>query len=145
MVSVLMTAYNRQDYIAQAIDSVLASSYPDFELIIVDDGSKDDTLSIAKGYEKMDNRVKVYSNKKNLGDYNNRNKAASYAQGKYIKYLDSDDLMYPHCLQVMVYSMEQFQKEMMIFRFQFVYRLVKFIWNISMAMAILTGRRVLPS
>lgn len=65
-------------------------------------------MAIASEYEKKDSRVKVYSNKENLGDYNNRNKAASYAQGKYIKYLDSDDFMYPHCLDVMVYSMEQF-------------------------------------
>ncbi len=58
--------------------------------------------------QKEDKRVKVYVNEKNLGDYPNRNRAASYAKGKYIKYLDSDDLMYPHCLQVMVRAMEQF-------------------------------------
>ena len=46
----------------------------------------------------------------NLGDYPNRNKAASYAKGKYIKYLDADDLIYPHGLEVMVHTMEQFPK-----------------------------------
>ncbi len=50
----------------------------------------------------------VYENKKNLGDYPNRNKAASYAKGKYIKYLDSDDIIYPHGLGVMVDAMEKF-------------------------------------
>jgi glycosyltransferase involved in cell wall biosynthesis len=108
MVSVLMTAYNRQDFIAEATESVLSSIFTDFELIIVDDGSKDNTVEIARSYEKLDKRIKVYVNEKNLGDYVNRNKAASYARGKYIKYLDSDDLMYPHCLQVMVQSMEKF-------------------------------------
>src|SRR5579875_2494307 len=108
LVSVLMNAYNREDYIAAAIESVLASIYPQLELIIVDDCSKDSTVAIAKSYEAKDARVKVYVNEKNLGDYPNRNKAASYAQGKYIKYLDSDDIMYPHCLEVMVSSMEQF-------------------------------------
>ena len=108
MVSVLMTSYNREKYIAEAIESVLASTFKDFELIIVDDCSKDNTVVIAKKYESLDSRIKVHVNEKNLGDYPNRNKAASYATGKYIKYLDSDDIMYPHCLQVMVNAIEQF-------------------------------------
>lgn len=108
MVSVLMTAYNRELYIAEAIESVLASTYQDFELIIVDDGSKDKTVAIAKKYESKDSRVKVFVNEQNLGDYPNRNKAASFASGKYIKFLDSDDLIYAHGLQVMVSAMEKF-------------------------------------
>lgn len=107
LVSVLMTAYNRAQYIAEAIESVLASTYTNFELIVVDDCSKDDTVAVAKKYE-SDERVKVYVNEKNLGDYPNRNKAASLAKGKYIKYWDSDDIIYPHCLDVMVRCMEQF-------------------------------------
>ena len=94
--------------IASAIESVLASTYEPFELIIVDDCSLDRTFEIARSLEVKDKRVKVYVNEKNLGDYSNRNKAALFANGKYIKYLDSDDLMYPHCLQVMVHAMEQF-------------------------------------
>ena len=84
--SVLMTAYNRELYIAEAIESVLASTYQDFELIIVDDGSKDKTVAIAKKYESKDSRVKVFVNEQNLGDYPNRNKAASFASGKDIKH-----------------------------------------------------------
>jgi glycosyltransferase involved in cell wall biosynthesis len=108
LVSVLMTAYNRQDFIAEAIESVLTSTYPHFELIIVDDGSKDDTVSIAQFYAAKDNRIKLYINEQNLGDYRNRNKAASYARGAYIKYVDSDDMIMPWCLEVMVYGMEHF-------------------------------------
>ncbi|HRP45818.1 MAG TPA: glycosyltransferase family A protein [Ginsengibacter sp.] len=108
LVSVLTTAYNREKYIAEAIESVLASTYTNFELIIVDDFSTDNTVNIARSYEAKDKRVKVYVNEKNLGDYPNRNRAASYAKGKYIKFLDSDDIIYPHGLEVMVRSMEQF-------------------------------------
>ncbi|MBK8712927.1 MAG: glycosyltransferase family 2 protein [Niastella sp.] len=93
LVSVLMTAYNRQQFIAEAIESVLASTYQNWELIIVDDGSKDDTVAVTKSYAEKDNRIHVYVNEKNLGDYPNRNKAAFYANGKYLKYLDSDDLI----------------------------------------------------
>ncbi len=103
-----MTSYNRADYIAEAIESVLSSTYKDFELIISDDCSTDNTLEIAKSYAAKDSRVKVFQNENNLKDYPNRNKAASYASGKYIKYLDSDDAIYPEGLAYCVYAMEQF-------------------------------------
>lgn len=108
MVSVLMTAYNREKYIAEAIESVLASTYKNFELIIVDDCSKDRTLEIAKSYAEKDIRIKLFLNKKNLGDYPNRNRAAEYAKGKYLKYVDADDLIYPHGLEIIVEIMEKF-------------------------------------
>ena len=108
LVSVLTTVYNRENFIGDTIESVLASSFSNFELIIVDDCSIDDTVSIAKSYEAKDSRVKVYVNEKNLGDYSNRNKAASYARGKYLKYLDSDDLLLNHGLLEMVRSLERF-------------------------------------
>ena len=108
LVSVLMTAYNREKYISAAIDSVLASTYTHFELIVTDDGSKDATAEIARSYAKKDPRVKVFINERNLGDYPNRNQAASYANGKYIKYLDSDDIIYDFGLEVMVNYMERF-------------------------------------
>ena len=107
-ISILTTVYNREKYIAACIDSVLASSFQDWELIIVDDMSTDTSVAIAKRYEKKDARVKLYVNEKNLGDYPNRNKAASYAKGKYLKYLDADDLIYPQGLEIMVHTMEQF-------------------------------------
>jgi glycosyltransferase involved in cell wall biosynthesis len=105
-VSVLMTAFNREKYIAEAIDSVLASTFKDWELIIVDDQSKDSTVEIAQTYASSDPRIKVYVNPYNLGDYPNRNKAASYAKGKYLKYVDADDKIYPHGLEVLVTMME---------------------------------------
>ena len=107
-ISILTTVYNREKYLAASIDSVLASTYQDWELIIVDDVSTDTSAAIAKSYEQKDSRIKVYVNQKNLGDYPNRNKAASYAKGKYLKYLDADDVIYPRGLEVMVHTMEQF-------------------------------------
>jgi glycosyltransferase involved in cell wall biosynthesis len=97
-----MTAYNREKYIAEAIESVINSTYSNWELIIVDDGSKDKTVSIAKHYKSLDSRIKVFVNEENLGDYPNRNRAASYASGVYITYVDSDDTIFPHSLQVMI-------------------------------------------
>lgn len=108
LVSVLMTAYNRANFIGEAIESVLASTYQNFELIIVDDQSKDETAFIARNYEQKDNRVRVYMNERNLGDYQNRNKAATYARGKYIKYLDSDDKIFDFGLEYCVNEMEKY-------------------------------------
>lgn len=108
LVSVLMTAYNREKYIADAIESVLASSYRKFELIITDDCSSDGTVDIIRQYAAKDNRIKFFVNERNLGDYPNRNRAASYASGKYIKYLDADDIIYYYGLEVMVNSIERF-------------------------------------
>lgn len=108
LVSVLMTTYNREKYLSQAVESVLASTYKNFELIIVDDQSKDRSLEIAREFERSDNRVKAVLNEKNLGDYPNRNKAASLAKGKYLKYVDADDLIYPTGLEVLVSGMEKF-------------------------------------
>ncbi|MEO5364780.1 MAG: glycosyltransferase family 2 protein [Magnetococcus sp. WYHC-3] len=108
LVSVLTTCYNRERYLPAAIDSVLASSLRDFELIIVDDGSRDGSVDIARSYAARDPRIQVHVNEQNLGDYPNRNRAAALARGRYLKYLDSDDVLYPFALEGMVGMMENF-------------------------------------
>lgn len=91
LVSVLMTAYNREAYIAEAIESVLNSSYNNLELIVVDDVSSDGTVDIIKRFALADSRIRYYINQHNLGDYKNRNYAAGLAKGEFIIYVDSDD------------------------------------------------------
>ncbi len=113
LVSVLITVYNREKYIATAIESVLAQSMEDFELIIVDDGSRDRSLEIARQYE-SDSRVRICPNAQNIGQFPTRNRAALLARGKYLKYVDSDDAIYPHCLEVMTYMMERHPKAGML-------------------------------
>ncbi|AXI54110.1 hypothetical protein C1J05_06055 [Sulfitobacter sp. JL08] len=103
-----MTVYNREEFIADAIESVLASDFTDFELIIVDDCSEDRSVRVAQSYAEKDDRLKVFVNTQNNGDYPNRNKAASLATGTYLKYVDSDDMIYPWGLSVMVRCMEKF-------------------------------------
>lgn len=107
-VSVLMTAYNRELYIEEAMRSVLSSSFENLELIVVDDASTDKTFEIAKSVAVSDERVRVYCNEENLGQFPNRNKAAELARGDLIKFQDSDDLIYPYSLGVMVDAMLRF-------------------------------------
>jgi len=106
-VSILVTVFNREAYLAQTLRSVLASSFSDFEVIVVDDCSSDKSVVIAESVAAEDRRVRVVHNESNLGDYGNRMKAASLACGTYLKYVDSDDLIYPHALDVMVNTMER--------------------------------------
>lgn len=101
LVSVLLTSYNREAFIAESIESVLAQTLTDFELIVNDDQSSDGTVAIANDYARRDSRIRVSINDTNLGDYGNRNQAASLARGQFLKYHDSDDVMYRHCLAVM--------------------------------------------
>lgn len=108
LVSVLMTCYNREKYIAEAIESVLESEFQDFELIISDDNSKDRSLAIANEYAARDRRISVYHNTKNHGDYPHRNKIASYAKGEFIMYCDSDDKFYPRSIGYCVNAMRRF-------------------------------------
>lgn len=107
LISVLMTVYNREEYIEEAITSVLESTYQNWELIIVDDKSVDNSLKIAKKYTERDSRISVYANESNIGDYPNRNKAASYANGEYIIYVDADDRIYPFGIEQMIFFMQK--------------------------------------
>ncbi len=102
VVSVLLTSYNREAYIASSIESVLAQTFGDFELLVTDNCSTDGSADIARSYERLDARVRVVVNEKNLGQFGNRNRAAELARAPLLKYHDSDDLMYRHCLDVMV-------------------------------------------
>lgn len=103
-----MTSYNREKYISESIESVLSQTYVHFELIIVDDCSQDDTVKIAQYYQQKDQRISVYINNKNLGDYQNRQKATTYASGDFIMFVDSDDSIVEDALEYIVNAFDQY-------------------------------------
>ncbi len=105
-VGILMTAYNRERYISEAIESVLQCTYENWELIIVDDCSSDNTVPIAQSFSEKDQRIKLFINEKNLGDYPNRNRASDYANGKYLVNADSDDSMFRDSIIKWIQAME---------------------------------------
>ena len=96
-VSVCMPNYNYGNYIGKSIQSVLDQTFKDFELIIVDDASTDNSISEIKKFS--DNRIHFYQNEKNIGRLKNINKALSIAQGIYIILLPSDNLISPNILE----------------------------------------------
>jgi len=99
MVSIVMPAWNSEKFISESIDSVLAQNYENFELLVVDDCSVDSTSEIVMKYVKADNRVKMISLQENSGPAVARNSAIEAATGRYIAFLDSDDLWYPEKLE----------------------------------------------
>ena len=91
-ISINMVTYNRAHYIAEAIVSVLAQSFHQWEMIIIDDGSIDNTERIVKDFMDKDDRIKYFKNEKNLGVVRSRNLVLEKSVGKYIAVLDSDDV-----------------------------------------------------
>ena len=104
-VSIIIPAYNTEQYIAKAISSALAQTLEDIEVIVVDDCSKDNTVEIVKGF--TDPRVKLLLNSQNMGAGGARNKAIQAAKGEWIAVLDSDDWYAPQRLEVLVGVAEQ--------------------------------------
>lgn len=95
-VSVVIPAYNRARYLPEAIGSILRQSYADFELIVVDDGSTDDTAEVVRGI--TDPRLRLVTNPISLGIAGARNRGLDHARGEYVAALDSDDAAYPQRL-----------------------------------------------
>lgn len=104
LVSVIMPSYNTADYIADSIKSVISQTYQNWELIIVDDCSTDNTDDIVSYFS--DNRIKYMKNKKNMGAAATRNRALREAKGEWIAFLDSDDLWLPNKLEKQINFMK---------------------------------------
>lgn len=107
-----MVTYNSAKHIGEAIASVLSQTYLDFELVICDDHSKDDTWEIIKSYK--DDRIKAFQNESNLGEYANRNRTLGLATGRYVIYIDGDDIIYPHGLEMLQRFAHQFSECSMV-------------------------------
>lgn len=107
LVSVIMPAYNAEEYIRTAIESILEQTFKDFEFIIVNDCSTDSTLKIIEGYAKKDKRIKIISNKENQRIAKTLNNALKEAKGKYVARMDADDWSYPDRIEKQVRLMEK--------------------------------------
>lgn len=102
LVSIITPSYNSSKYISQTIESVLNQTYQNWEMIIVDDCSKDNTVKIIEGYTQKDFRIKLYKLENNSGAAVARNKAIDLSNGRFIAFLDSDDLWLPLKLEKQV-------------------------------------------
>lgn len=98
-ISVVMPAYNAESFIEDAVNSVLAQTFEDYELIIIDDCSRDKTYELIEGFARNNSKIRVYRNEKNSGVSFTRNFGISVAKGEWIAFLDSDDMWRPEKLE----------------------------------------------
>ncbi|NPA33641.1 MAG: glycosyltransferase [Chlorobi bacterium] len=97
--SVVIPTYNREKFLRRTVESVLAQTYPHFEIIIIDNKSTDNTFQIAQQLASEDKRIRVFQNEKNFERAYSRNRGMQLANGQFLTFLDSDDILLPHCLQ----------------------------------------------
>ena len=107
LVSVLVATYNSENFIKDNLDSLIAQTYKNIEIVVCDDASSDKTVSIVKRYQEKDERIKIIQNEKNLGITLNMNNGIRNCTGKYIAILDADDWSYPYRIEEQVKVMEE--------------------------------------
>ena len=107
LVSIIMPSYNCGKYVEKTIRSVQAQTYQNWEVIFVDDCSRDDTIRRISAIKDKDNRIRLYQNRSNLGAALSRNNALREAKGRWVAFLDSDDLWEPTKLEKQVRFMEE--------------------------------------
>lgn len=105
-VTILLPAYNAALYLRDSLDSIMRQAFKDFDVLLIDDGSMDDTSKIAIEYSNIDRRIKYYKNEKNIGLIKTLNKGLSLAKGEYIVRMDADDIMFDDRLYKQVKYMD---------------------------------------
>lgn len=99
LVSVILAVKDGAKTLPKVLDSLLVQTYSNIEIVVVNDGSKDKTGNILEEYKRKDQRIKVITNKKNLGKCLSRNIALENSKGKYVAINDADDISYPHRIE----------------------------------------------
>lgn len=120
-VSVIMPAYNSAQYIETSIRSVMAQTVTNWELLVIDDCSGDSTSEVVARLATEDSRIRVIHNDKNLGTAGSRNKALDLANGKYVAFLDSDDLWHPEKLEKQLCMLEKTHADLCYTSYRVVY------------------------
>ena len=100
-ISIITPVYNVSKYLPECITSVLNQAYQDYEMILIDDYSTDDSRKVMQEFSDQDSRIKTIYNEKNMGVAKSRNKGIQLAVGEYIYFLDSDDFLTPDALSLM--------------------------------------------
>jgi glycosyltransferase involved in cell wall biosynthesis len=109
LVSVVMCTYNGEKYLAEQLNSILEQTYPNIEVVIIDDCSTDNTLSIIRQYEALHSNIKIFVNQQNLGYVKNFEKGMMLATGSYIALSDQDDIWEKEKITVLVDEIEDYE------------------------------------
>ena len=117
MISIIVPIYNVEEFIVECLQSVVAQTYRDYELILVDDCGTDGSMSVAARFAShptLEGKMRILRHDRNRGLSAARNTGTAAAKGKYILFLDSDDILAPDCLQLLVEKAESTDAEMVV-------------------------------
>jgi len=129
LISVIINCYNGQKYLRQSIKSVINQKYKNWEIIFFDNSSIDQSISIAKSFKSR--KIKIFKSKKYLKLYDARNKAIKHAKGKYISFLDVDDLWHPNKLSLQIKYLTEKKKKIVYSNYYLLKRKKKYISGFS--------------
>lgn len=130
MFSIIIPVYNAENYLKESIESILKQSYKNFELILVNDGSKDNSGFICNEFAKKDDRIKVI-HQKNQRALKTRINGLKIAKGNYIYFIDSDDYVKKNLLEIVKNKIEKFNPDMLMFRYRNVNEMGKVTGEMS--------------
>lgn len=105
-VSIIVPIYNKEKYLEKCLDSILGQTYRDLEIVLVDDGSQDDSLEICRKYAESDERIHIYA-KENGGVASARNLGIEKSQGSFLAFADPDDYLHPECISLLKKAVEE--------------------------------------
>lgn len=120
MISIIVPVYNTAKYLSECLDSILNQTYADIEVILVDDGSTDNSLEICQDYQKKDERVQVY-HQENSGVSAARNFGLDCARGEYISFCDSDDKIAPELYQILYSTMQKYDVDRVVSGYTYLF------------------------
>lgn len=118
IVSIIIPAYNTALYIGRCLDSVCMQTYKDIEIIVIDDASTDNTLSIINQYAKRDKRIKIIHHSENRGNGIGRNTAIKQSHGEYVMFVDSDDEIVENCVEKLVAKLNGEEYDFVVYGYQ---------------------------
>lgn len=119
-ISIIMPLYNAEKYLPETLQSILMQTYKEYELICINDGSTDSTIKVLKQFQILNNRIKILENTTRLGAAVSRNKGIAQAEGKYITFLDGDDVFDQQLLELSFAEIERYNADIVMYEYMHV-------------------------
>lgn len=119
-ISIIMPVYNASMFLEETVNSILMQTYSNFELICINDASMDNTIEILREFQKKDERIQIIENEKRLGAAGSRNKGIDVAQGRYITFLDGDDIFEEEMLELAYNKIEETNADIVVYEYMHV-------------------------
>lgn len=118
MITIIIPVFNAKLYIEECVESILAQTYPEFEVLLIDNGSVDNSFELCQQLTKRDDRIKAFREEVNQGVSMARNQGIGIAKGEFITFVDADDFLEPNCLQYMIGIQQKYNAPLVLCQYQ---------------------------